>query len=149
VWVRPSLLFGRSTGTAIQSTLGGARLDVCARIEGNYSRGGGIQLDLCGGVEGAYASLQHGDQAGEPASDSGQPYLALGPSVDLRAELGRLAITIRTVAGFDVTQESFLDVTGAKVYAPILPLRVELALSWDLHGQDAPAPPPVEDIAGR
>jgi hypothetical protein len=134
VFVRPSLLFGQSSGTAVRSSLGGLRLDVCSRIEGNYASGSGIQLDLCGGLDAGWAVVDAGTQAGDPASSLGMPYLDLGPSVDLRAEIGRAAITLRTVAGFDVTQSSYVDVTGARYFAPLWPLRVELAISWDAGG---------------
>jgi hypothetical protein len=134
VFVRPSLLFGQSTGSPVSSTLGGLRVDVCTRLQGNYVRGSGIQLDLCGGTDAGWAVLQPGTLPGDPTSSLGMPYIHVGPSVDLRAELGRAAITLRTVAGFDVTQSSYVDVTGARVYAPMWPLRIELAVSWDAGG---------------
>jgi hypothetical protein len=131
-FVRPSLLVGESTGTTARSTLGAARVDACARLDGNYRRGNGIALDLCGGLEGGWAVVQAGDQAGQPSRATGLPLFDLGPSLDLRAELDRLAITTRLVAGFDPTGASYVDATGARFQAPAWPFRFELAISWDL-----------------
>ncbi len=144
VFLRPSLLFGASTGTTARSSLGGARLDACARIDGNYSTGGGLQLDLCGGVDGGWAVVDAGTQAGQPLANVWLPYLDLGPSVDLRAELGRLAVTVRVVAGVDLTAGSYVDVTGTREQVPMWPVRFELALSWDAGGQELVTPTEYE-----
>jgi hypothetical protein len=131
IFVRPALLVGQSSGSPVQSRLYAARVDVCTRLEGAYAAGHGMQLDVCGGLDGGTASLDAGTVPGTPASATSLPYLSLGPSIDLRAELGRLAVTLRAVAGFSVAQGGFTDATGTRFDAPQWPLRVELAFSWD------------------
>lgn len=149
VYVRPSLVIGQSTSTTIHSWLAGGRIDTCARLEGNYRAGSGIQLDLCGGIDAGLARVDAGAADGDPASALTLPYLDLGPSIDLRGELGQLAVTVRAVAGFDVTGSSYVDVTGATMQAPRVPLRIELAFSWDLHGGPPSAPPATPEFQAR
>ena len=132
VLVRPALLLGQSASGPVRSDLVAARLDTCARLEGAYAAGSGMELDLCGGLDAGLATVQAGTQPGTPASSVGLPYLALGPSVDLRAEIGRLAVTLRVAGGVSVARDGYTDVTGARVDAPTWPLRVELGLSWDV-----------------
>jgi hypothetical protein len=102
VFLRPALVLGEANGTPVRSLLGGGRVDTCARIHGNYAAGRGIQLDLCGGVEGGLARVDGGTSSGDPLTSVTLPYLEFGPSVDLRAELGQFAVTLRAVAGYQV-----------------------------------------------
>jgi hypothetical protein len=135
ILLRPSIAFGQATGTALRSSWGVARVDTCLRIPGLYSPGKGIQLDLCGGLEAGLSYVASGTQSGEPAAGQTLPYVAIGPSVDLRAELGTAAVTLRGVVGYDLTGEGFTDVTGTRMDAQPVPLRLELGFSWDLHAQ--------------
>jgi hypothetical protein len=134
VFLRPSLAFGESVDRAVRATLALARIDTCGRMRGLYARGSGIQLDVCGGLDAGLSRVTAGDFAGAPSEALTLPFIAIGPSVDLRAEMGRLAVTLRAGAGVNVARESFVDSTGMRVEAPLVPLRFDLALSWDLHG---------------
>jgi hypothetical protein len=147
ILLRPSLAFGQATGTALRSSWGIARVDTCLRIAGLYSTGNGIQLDLCGGIEAGASYVSSGTQSGAPSSGQTLPYLALGPSVDLRAELGTAAVTLRGVVGYDLTGEGYTDASGTQLYAPPVPVRLEVGFSWDLHAQPQPVPQGPAEIA--
>jgi hypothetical protein len=135
ILLRPSLAFAQSTGTALRSSWGSARLDTCLRLAGLYTTGSGIQLDLCGGLEAGLSYVASGTQSGAPATGQTLPFIALGPSVDLRAELGTAAVTLRGVVGYDLAGEGYTDATGARLDAPPVPVRLEVGFSWDLHAQ--------------
>jgi hypothetical protein len=140
VFVRPAILLGEATGTSIHAILAAARVDTCARLAGAYATGSGIQLDLCGGLDAGFSYVSAGTQVGTPSAGVGLPYIDIGPSIDLRAEIGRLAVTLRAVGGYEIARAAYTDVTGAQVVAPSWPLRFEVGFSWDLHGEEAPAP---------
>jgi hypothetical protein len=134
VFLRPSIAVGKPFLGSGSSTWAAARLDTCERLTGNYTPGQGMQLDLCGGVDAGFSHIASGDQAGFPVSAITQPYVDIGPSVDMRAEIGRMRISLRGLAGFNVAQQSFEDATGARVDPEILSLRIELDFSWKLDG---------------
>jgi hypothetical protein len=127
IFLRPSLAFGQtvtSPGT-ISGTWVGSRFDTCARLPGLYPNRSGIQLDMCGGADVALTLL-----------DSGQslPFVALGPSIDLRGELGsNLAVAIRGVGGVNLLRQFFTDDGGGHDRVPEWSGRVELAFSWSLR----------------
>ena len=109
------------------------RLAACAATAGNYAVGSGLRLDLCGGAS-VGATIVASTSAG-PAQTL--PYADVGPSVDLRAELGPSAALLLGVgAGVEVARGSFVDAAGASVEPPLLTLDVEVALSWTLPGED-------------
>jgi hypothetical protein len=116
-FVRPALAFGRSIGPAegvVDGSWLATRLDACARVQGLYTKRRGMQLDLCAGAD-LGATLAEG--VGPLA------FVAVGPSVDLRGELGNgLAVTLRGVFGIDLVRTS--DLWSG---------RLELALSWGLR----------------
>jgi hypothetical protein len=132
VFLRPSVSLGGSLG-ATNSTWLAARLDACARLPGRYASRNGIQLDLCGGADGGFSYVASGTQRGAPPTSVTLPYVDLGPSLSLRGEVGNLAISLRAVAGIDVAHAGFIDVTGAKVDAPLLSWRLEVDFSWALQ----------------
>jgi hypothetical protein len=134
VILRPSLAFGESVDRSVRGTIAIARMDTCGRMKGLYARGSGIQLDVCGGLDAGFSRVTAGAFAGAPTEGLTLPYIALGPSIDLRAEVGRFAVTLRVGAGFNIARESFVDSTGTTVEAPLVPLRFDLGFSWDLHG---------------
>jgi hypothetical protein len=118
IFLRPSLAFGRTIGTpAVGDSRGtwlDSRLDTCLRVPGLYSTGAGLQLDLCAG----------GD-LGVTVDDTSRsfPFAALGPSLDMRGELGTsLAVTLRGVFGVNL-------LSSADLWSG----RIELAMSWGLR----------------
>jgi hypothetical protein len=140
ILLRPSVAFGQSLSSALRSSWAAARFDTCVRIPGAYTPGSGLQLDLCGGIDAGLSYVASGTQAGEPSTGQTLPYVSLGPSVDLRAEIGSRAVTLRAAIGADVAREGYTDVTGARVDATPWPVRLELGFSWDLHAPQAPEP---------
>jgi hypothetical protein len=103
-----------------------------------------MALDLCVGPDVGLSYVSPGTIAGSPAAGQTLPYLAIGPSVGLRADAPGVAFALRAGAGVDVARAGFTDVTGVRVDDPPFTWRLELAVSWDLHGRPptSPAPPP-------
>ena len=123
VFLRPALFFGQAL-TAINSPpvldaiWMAARFDTCLRVPGLYKQNQGIQLDLCGGADFGFLD--------DNTDDALLPFVSVGPSLDLRGELGSsLSASIRGVTGINVTSE-----TVGPVYQPLWSGRLELALSW-------------------
>jgi hypothetical protein len=133
ILLRPSVAFGQSLVPDRRSSWAAARFDTCVRIAGLYTTGSGIQLDLCAGLGAGLSYVASGTLAGAPSAGQTLPYVELGPSVDLRAEVGAAAVTLRVAAGADIARAGYTDVTGARVDAPSWPVRLELGFSWDLH----------------
>jgi hypothetical protein len=133
VFLRPSVAFGESIATNLPSTWSAARLDMCMRLPDRYAMRGGLQLDLCGGADVGFSYIASGSVPGTPAAGQTVPYVDLGPSVDLRAEVGKFAVTLRGVGGIDVARGGFTDVTGARVDMPLWSWRFELDFSWVLY----------------
>jgi len=135
LFFRPALLAGQTwTALAPPSHVDASwlalRFDTCLRLPGLYNEHRGIQLDLCAGPEGGVASVAASvDANGATVSSAGTiPYFAVGPSVDLRGELGsQLAVTLRGVGGFNIVQSSNApDPSPASA-------RAEVALSWGIR----------------
>jgi hypothetical protein len=118
VFVRPSIAIGETLPSAEPAiTWAVTRADGCLRMAGLYTNLQGMQLDLCGGVDAGMVDV-HGKAL---------PYLAMGPSMDLRGELGGdLAVTLRGLFGVNAVHEDSLD-------TPLWAGRGELALSWRLQ----------------
>ncbi|MBV9947855.1 MAG: hypothetical protein JOZ69_13460, partial [Myxococcales bacterium] len=77
-FIRPALLFGESLpSSGPDVTLATTRGDACLRVTGLYTSRNGMQLDLCAGAD-----------LGVVRTSRTVPYLAFGPSLDLRGELG-------------------------------------------------------------
>ncbi len=136
VSIRPALVLGESLPNTVSSTIAAARFDTCARVPGNYSHGAGIQLDLCGGADAGLFYVPSGTAAGAPASTQIIPYVDLGPSVALRAEVGRLAVMLRVGANLNVARDGFYDTSGNRNDMPFYTLRFELDFSWLVHTDD-------------
>jgi hypothetical protein len=123
LFLRPSLSLGEAitalnTPPVVRALLVDARFDTCLRLPGLYTKNRGIQLDLCGGTD--VGALR------DATDDRTLPYISVGPSFELRGELGSLlAATLRGVAGMNVRTDA--DWQG---YQPLWSGRVELAFSW-------------------
>jgi hypothetical protein len=117
IFLRPSIAIGGTVpGQEPGVTLFATRFDGCLRVAGVYTNLQGMQLDLCGGAD-----------LGVLVADHSFPYMAVGPSIDLRGELGGdLAIILRGLFGFNVFHQDELD-------TPLLAGRGEVALSWRLQ----------------
>jgi hypothetical protein len=139
VSIRPSLLLGESLPNAIQSYLAAARFDTCTRLPGNYTHGAGIQLDLCGGIDAGAFYVPAGTQAGAPTNGQMIPYIDIGPSLGLRAEIGRLAVMLRLAGNLNVARDGYFDASGDRTQMPMATLRFELNFSWLVH-TDEPRP---------
>jgi hypothetical protein len=135
--VRPALVVGESLTPlgGSNATWAAARVDGCLRMPGLYARDRGLQLDLCGGAEAGFTHF-----AGPPSGSTGSgaaenpttlPQLAIGPSIDLRGELGdRLSLLLRGVAEINAIRSGFEEPDSSRVSVPWFAARIEVALSW-------------------
>jgi hypothetical protein len=128
IFLRPSLAFGQTVTSLPPSNITGTwlstRFDTCLRLPGLYSTRAGIQFDMCGGAD-----------VGVTLLDGGQsfPFAALGPSLDLRGELGsNLAVALRGVLGLNLFRQNFVE-NDTPESVPAWSGRIELALSWSLR----------------
>jgi hypothetical protein len=148
-FLRPGLFVGRTlegtgsapvgpmgTDIAVNATLVAARFDACGRIAGFYIERHGIQLDVCGGGELGFQLFDSlagevGTSTASRSSLAPLAFLAFGPSVSFRGELGNgLAVTLRGVLNFNVFYKE--DDGGAISQSPFVG-RGELGLSWQLR----------------
>jgi hypothetical protein len=134
VFLRIAGAVGQRPATDRHLTWLAGRLDACAATTGNYAEGSGLRLDLCGGAD--VGATVVASSSASPARTL--PYVDLGPSVDLRAELGPSAAFLLGVgAGVELARGSFVDATGTTFEPPLLTLDVEVAFSWTLPGEDS------------
>jgi hypothetical protein len=133
VFLRPSVAVGTSLVSYLSSIWTAARLDTCVRLPGRYASRNGIQLDLCGGPDIGFSYVAAGTLMGAPPTGKTLPYVDIGPSADLHAEVGDLAVSMRGLVGVDVAHAGFADVTGAQVDVPMWSWRLELDFSGALH----------------
>jgi len=133
IFLRPSLGFGQ-TLTSIppsdvkSATWGAGRFDGCLRLPGLYSQHHGMQLDVCAGADVGMTHIQASNNS------TNLPYLTVGPSIDLRGELGgTISAVLRGVMGVDVLRGSYVDNDGATEQPPPVSARLELAFSWDVR----------------
>jgi hypothetical protein len=131
IFLRPSLGFGQTLSTipptdVKSATWGAGRLDGCLRLPGLYSKHHGMQLDVCAGADVGMTHIQASN------NNTDMPYLTVGPSVDLRGELGgTISAVLRGVMGIDVLSSSYVDNDGGTEQPPLVSGRLELAFSWD------------------
>jgi hypothetical protein len=123
VFLRPSVAVGETivalnSPPITRALMVAARLDACLRLPGLYTKNRGMQLDMCGGADGGFI-----DDSTDAVT---LPYVSVGPSLDLRGELGSLlSASIRVVAGVNVT-----SAVATSVPEPLFSGRLELAFSW-------------------
>jgi hypothetical protein len=117
IWIRPALAAAESLSSAQPKIIWlAARIDGCVRATGQYTRRRGLALDLCGGVDLGVLS----------AAAQTLPYAAVGPSLDLRGELGSdLSALLRGLVGVNLLHQDLVD-------TPPFAARIELAMSWRL-----------------
>jgi len=134
VFLRLSIGIAESETNLPRTTWAAGRVDLCSGIPGNYPDGSGLRLDLCGGADVGVTHLASAEENGALAPAQTFPYVGLGPSADLRAELGaRAALSLRGSLGLNVARDPFVDGTGTLVQPPPGSARIELDLSWKLE----------------
>jgi hypothetical protein len=132
LFLRPSVGYGWSLASLPPSDLTSStwlagRLDGCMRLPGLYAKHHGMQLDLCAGSEIGFSHVKG-------ATETTLPYVDVGPSLDLRGELGgQIASVLRVVSGVNLVRSSFVDLSGSTELPPLVEGRLELAFSWDLR----------------
>jgi hypothetical protein len=137
VLVRLAASVGQAPDSGLHLTWVAGRLDTCSEMAGNYAAGSGLRFDLCGGADAGATLVSAAD--GSPLQTL--PFVDVGPSFDLRAELGEsAAILLRAGAGINIARNSFQDASGTSFQPPLLTLDVEVALSWTLPGSEPRAP---------
>jgi len=134
VFLRVSVAAGESPQGDQHITWGAGRIDTCLEVPGNYADRNGLRLDVCGGLDGGVTYIASGSGPVAPHDGQTLPYLDVGPSVDLRGDLGELAaISLRGVLGLNVARSSFVDISGVRVDSPVGSARIELDLSFRLR----------------
>ncbi|HTB79115.1 MAG TPA: hypothetical protein VK762_37990 [Polyangiaceae bacterium] len=137
VFLRMAAAIGQPTESGLHMTWVAGRLDTCSETLGNYAPGSGIRLDLCGGASVGAAFI--GTSAASPAQSV--PLIDLGPSVDLRAEIGpHAALLLRGAFGLAIARDQFVDQTGATYEVPLANVDLQVALSWTLSSAAPDAP---------
>ena len=130
IFLRPSVVVGESMASLSSSRearadIATGRFDTCVRMPGLYTQHRGMQLDACAGAELGAMLID-----GSPTV----PFLATGPSLELRGELGSaLSATLRGLAGVTLLREGYVDPSGSYVDLVGWTGRVELAISWGLR----------------
>ena len=142
-FLRPALSIGRTateiaSSSDVYATWGAARFDACKRLPGNYLERRGIQLDLCGGADMGFlhfdAATPPAGATASPAGPRTTPFVALGPSLAFRGELGSdLSLWVRAVTELNVFPTSFVDGNGTNVEPSWLLARAEVGVSWRLR----------------
>jgi hypothetical protein len=123
VFLRPALAVAQTLSALnsppiVDALWMAGRFDACLRVPGLYTQNRGIQIDLCGGAD--FGVLD------DSTDDVVVPYVSVGPSLDLRGELGSsLAASIRAVTGINAT-----SATTGPLSLPLWSGRLELAFSW-------------------
>ena len=121
---------GKSFDGGLPTTWIGGRLDTCYVATGNYATGQGLMFGVCGGAD-VGATLFGGAQ-GRPGQTL--PFIAVGPSVEIGAELGmRATLLLRAGAGLSLARDSFVDGSGDRTDPSLGIERAEVGLSWKLE----------------
>jgi hypothetical protein len=138
VFVRLAASVGQAPANGLHLTWLAGRLDTCSEMAGNYAAGSGLRFDLCGGADVGATFIPSSAGSGPLQT---LPFVDIGPSFDLRAELGEsAAILLRAGAGISIARDSFMDASGESFQPPLLSLDVEIALSWTVPARELRAP---------
>jgi hypothetical protein len=120
---------GDALGSALPTTWAGGRIDTCYVAMGNYAAGQGLSFGVCGGAD--IGLTFYGTMDGRPSQTL--PFVALGPSVEVGAELGeRATLLLRAGVGLSLARDSFVDGNGDRTDPSPGTERAELGLSWKL-----------------
>jgi hypothetical protein len=134
VFLRPAVLAGQTVDS--RAIMAATRFDACLRMPGLYNEHRGMQLDACAGADLGFDIVggpPSGTMGGTPGNQT-LPYASLGPSLELRGELGSsLSATLRGVTGFNLFQNDVKDASGNDLQLMAWMGRVELDISWGLH----------------
>jgi hypothetical protein len=128
------LRMGVGAGKAFEGDLPttwlGGRLDTCWVATGNYATGQGLTFGICGGAD-VGATLFGG---AEGRAGQTLPFIAVGPSAELGAELGaRVTLLLRAGVGLSIARDSFVDGSGERIDPSLGIERAEVGLSWKLE----------------
>jgi hypothetical protein len=133
VLLRIAALGGRSPDNSLSTTWAGARLDTCYRMAGNYATGQGLLLGLCGGVDVGLTLLGGSDDPMNRRSAQTLPFVDIGPSVELGAEVGAgWMVVLRAGVGLSVARDAFVDGAGDRIDPSLGTERAEVGVSWKL-----------------
>jgi hypothetical protein len=133
-FLRLSIGVGESQANTPRTTWAAGRIDICSGIPGNYPDGIGLRLDLCGGADVGLTHIGPRQQGDAPSSSQTFPYVDVGPSAALRAELGlHAAFSLRGSLGINIARDSFVDATGTLVQPPPGSASLELDVSWKIR----------------
>ncbi len=100
---------------------------------GNYATGQGLRLGLCGGADVGLTILGAGSQSGAPQGSQTMPFVDLGPSVELGAELGpKITIVLRGALGVNIARDTFVDGSGTRTDPALGTQRAEVGFSCKL-----------------
>jgi hypothetical protein len=133
VFLRISASGGRAPTGDLSTTWAAARLDTCYSVAGNYAAGQGLRLALCGGADVGLTLLGAGSQTGAPQGSQTMPFVDLGPSVELGAELGpKVTVVLRGALGVNIARDTFVDGSGARIDPALGTERAEVGLSFKL-----------------
>jgi hypothetical protein len=134
VFLRLSAAGGSSPSTDLSTTWAAGRIDVCYAMTGNYARGQGMRFGACWGADAGALWIGAGTQPGEPRKTQSMPFVDLGPSVELGAEVGAaLTIVLRAGVGLNLARDAYVSSSGTLTDPSLGNQRAEIGFSWKLR----------------
>src|SRR6202000_2910624 len=115
-FVRPGVAIGEAmtfTSGNANSLFAALRLDACAQLPGNYPQSRGLEFAPCGGADFGFTYFPAGHAGSTPEPSTTLPQVCIGPSVNLRGDLGpHWSLVLRVVAGVNVIHKIVVDSSG-------------------------------------
>jgi hypothetical protein len=134
VFIRISAAAGATPSSELSTTLAAGRFDTCYAFTGNYARGQGLRLGVCGGADVGLIWIGAGTQPGEPSKSQTMPFVDLGPSVELAAEVGpQMTVLLRAGVGINLALDAFVSGSGTLTETSLATQRAEVGFSWKLR----------------